>query len=467
MTATLIVLQIATAGAIAWVATRRNVSPVLSVSFAFTFLLWYVAPLATLLIAPDRIIPRMIVPVDDFVRQGVIETAAFLLALLAFAIRPFFRSVTGGRLASYRLTWGRYAMAVLAGALVFVFVRRTMLAITGATYADINAFSVLSEGSSAAGNVGLLAFAEGVLLAFAYACAVTPLRRGKMINLLVWVWIVGASFSVVLIGGRVALIAPVALLIMFLHERRTSKASLFAAYSALFLVTATVGVVVTIAIANARGEERISIAEAEQQSKQVVEGSAIREKLWEAFDHVNLKFDAISAGAVLIDRYGSGVAGMHPYTGALLAFVPRRVMPSKPVPGSADGTNRGTPSRLVAVATLAYDPDTGNVGVSPAAIAMWQFGLFGLVPLVILNVVQLRLINSLLLPRSIATRTLAMFLIGIPTFIGVFSPADLLIMNLERVLAVYAFATLLLYAGAQFGRRPAAAPGTLARQDRG
>lgn len=349
-------------------------------------------------------------------------------------------------------------MAVVAGALVFVFVRREMLALMGATYSEYNSFVVLSEGSSLAGNVGLLAFAENLLLSFVYACAVTPLRRGKLINVLVWVWIAGASVSVVLVGGRLALFASVPLLVMLLHDRRTSAGTLIAAYSALFIVTATAGVIVTIAIANARGSEQITVSEAERQSKEVIQSAALREKLWEAFDHVNLKFDSISAGAVLIDSYGSGVAGMRPYTGALLAFVPRRLMPSKPVPGSVDGTNRGMPSRLVAAATLAFDPDTGNVGVSPAAIAMWQFGLFGLVPLVLLNVLQLRLINSLLLPRSIVTRTLAMFLIGVPTFIGVFSPADMLIMNLERVLAVYAAATLLLYLGGQFGRRPSPRP---------
>jgi hypothetical protein len=453
MIVSLIVLQLVTAAALLWVATRKRVSPVLSVSLVFAFLLWYVAPLATLLIAPERVIPRMIVPVDHFVRQGVIETAAFLLALIGFAVSPLFRSIAGGHLASHRLTWMQYATSVVAGALVFVVVHRSLLAITGSTYSEINSFSVLSEGSSAAAKVGLLVFAEGVLLAFSYACAVTPLRRGKAINLLIWTWIVGGTFSVVLLGGRVALLAPVALLVMRLHEQRTPASTLLAAYGALFVVTATIGVIATIAIANARGEDRITVSEAERQSKDVAESSVVHEKLWEAFDHVNLKFDSISSGALLIDRYRSGVAGMRPYTGALLAFVPRRVLPSKPVPGSIDGTIRGTPSRLVAEATLAYDPDTGNVGVSPAAIAMWQFGLLGLVPLIILNVLQLRVINSLLLPPSIATRTLAMFLIGIPAFTGVFSPADLLIMNLERMLAVYAAATLVLFGARQLRRR--------------
>lgn len=454
MTAALLFLQAATAVALGWMASRKHVSPILAVSFILSFLLWYVAPVATLFVAPDRVLPRMYVSVDAFLRQALIETAAFLLALLGFAAGPrTFRSIVGGRLASHRLTPTQYVCAVVAGALLFLVVRRSILAITGSTYFEINAFNVVSEGSSAAGQVGLLAFAESVLLAFSYACAVTPLPRHKAVNFLVWAWIVGGSLSVVLIGGRLALLTPVALLIMLLHVRHRSRAALAGAYTILFAVTAVVGIVVTIAIANARGEQAITLSEAERQSKIVVgEHSQIRDHLWEAFDHINLKFDRISAGVLLLEKYGVATAGTKPYVGALLALVPRRIVPSKPVPGSVDGTNRGTPSRLAAVA-IGYDPDYGNVGMSPAAIAMWQFGVLGILPLVILNVLQLRLINSLLLPPSIATRTLAMFLLGIPAFEAVFSPADLLIMNLERMIAVYAAATLALSIAA-YVRRP-------------
>jgi hypothetical protein len=454
MTLALILLQLAVAAALVWVATRRNVSPILSVSLVLAFLLWYVAPVATLLIAPERIIPRMAVTEDDFLRQALLETAAFLLTLIAFAVgRRAFRSIVDGRLASERLTPGRYSAAVIAGALVYFIVRHAMLSITGSTYMEINAFNVLAEGSSAAGRLGLLAFAEGVLLAFSYACAVTPSKRGPMINLILWAWIIGGTISVLLVGGRLALLTPAALLLMYLHERRTPAKVLLAVYGGLFVTMATVGVIVTIAIANVRGDAPITVSEAERQSKEIVaDSSFVRERIWEAFDHVNLKFDRISAGKVLVERYGSGVAGAKPYVGALLAFVPRSLMLSKPVPGSVDETNRGTPSRLAAAA-LGYDPDVGNVGVSPAAIAMWQFGSLGLIPLVILNVLKLALINSLLLPRSVFTRTLAMFVIIVPTFEGVFSPADLLIMNTERVLAVYAAATLALYAAAQLRRR--------------
>src|SRR5262249_50255622 len=117
------------------------------------------------------------------------------------------------------------------------------------------------------------------------------------------------------------------------------------------------------------------------------------------------KFDSFSAGAYLVEEFGAGSAGMAPYIGALVALVPRALLPFKPVPGSVDGTYRGHPSRLIATA-IGYDPDSSNVGVSPAAITIWQLGYPGLVLLVLANVIVLKFINSLLLAPSVLTRTL-------------------------------------------------------------
>jgi len=260
----------------------------------------------------------------------------------------------------------------------------------------------------------------------------------------VWLWVIGASMATVMVGGRLALLTPCALLLMALHERHPSRKLMAATYGGVILFAATGGVLLTLVVADIRATDAITLSGISEGSKSIVqERSTLSDKLWEFFDHLNQKFDGISAGAYLVDEFGSAQAGARPYAGAFLAIVPRQIVGAKPVPGSVDGTARGLPSVMVASA-LGYDPEFGNVGVSPAAIALWQFGMLGIIPLVIINYLNLRLINSLLLQRSVATRTLAMFLIGVPAFIGIFGPGEFVIMNAERTLALYVMATLAL-----------------------
>jgi hypothetical protein len=83
------------------------------------------------------------------------------------------------------------------------------------------------------------------------------------------------------------------------------------------------------------------------------------------------------------------------------------------------------------------DPASGNVDVSPAAISIWQLGYLSLVLLVLLNAIHFQLINSLALSHSILLRSLALFLIGIPTLLTLFTTPDTLIMNVQRVALVY------------------------------
>jgi hypothetical protein len=131
------------------------------------------------------------------------------------------------------------------------------------------------------------------------------------------------------------------------------------------------------------------------------------------------------------------------------------------VPGSIDGTYRGTPQRIMA-ADLGYDPDFGNVGVSPAAISIWQFGLLGLVPLIVINALNLRLMNSLLMTRSVFTRMLPVMVLNIPAFTGVYSNGDAILMGAERAFAMYLAVSLGLWL-ASFTMR---APLTVARAAR-
>src|SRR5262249_12241869 len=143
------------------------------------------------------------------------------------------------------------------------------------------------------------------------------------------------------------------------------------------------------------------------------------------------KYDMYLPGLLLIDSDGIAAAGWQPYTGSIVALLPRFILPSKPVPGSANGEYSGHPTRIAA-ALLGMDPLAGNVQVGPAAISLWQLGYPALAGLVLCNVIGFYFINSLLLCPSIVHRALGISMIGIPVFITLFSSVDFWIQSTER-----------------------------------
>jgi hypothetical protein len=450
VTSLLIALLICGVVSISIVVTRRNVSPVLSVALVFAFVLWYVTPVVTTLGAPERRDSHFVVSPDVFVKYAVLETAAFLATVLLFLLGGrSLRVIERGRLAhatvSRRVLWAVVGLGVLA----HIWVRWRIVGVTGTAYDGFNALNVVAAGSDSAAELAPLVFADSLLQAISAACAFTTVRGAPFLRTATWLWISGATLSHVMVGARLALLIPCVLVLMALHERGPSRAVMATVYGSVLVFVSTFGVLLTIVIPEIRGESSITLSEVNRQSRVIITQapSRMRELFWDFFDHLNIKFDSISAGARLVDEFGPAAAGWRAYEGALLAVVPRSVLPFKPVPGSMDGTTRGTPSRLVA-ATLRYDAETGNVGVGPAAISIWQFGAVGLVLLVAVNTMNLRLINALLRPRSLMTRSLAMFLIGVPFFLGVFGPGDFQIMNIERVLVLYVAGTILLHSGA-------------------
>ena len=461
MTAFLLTLMGLAALLLLLVILRKSISPILGVSLAFMYVFWYVTPVVTTGFFWERVARQSMIRYDTFVSYAIIEVAGLVGILLLLTItRPTFRWVTEGKLATMTLSPGMMSLTIVAACAVEVILRRvTWSMVGGGNYFDQNAFSTRYEGTVAAANLGIVFSIEILVRAFLYACAVTPsATRSKLVTILLWSVIIYTSLNEVLIGGRFALLSPCILALMYVHMKRFSRTMLVVTYAASAFFIATIGALILISIADVRGERTVTMQDVTRQSS-LVRGKSLGDQLGDLFFHINLKLDAISSGAFLVQSYGSGVAGIRPYEGAVVSIIPRRILPSKPVPGSVDGTNRGTPARLVPIAQ-GYDVDIANVTVSPAAISVWQFGLLGLIPLVILNYLQLCFINSLLVPPSVFTRTFAMLLLTIPSFGGLIASGDFVIMTAERALAMFFLATLAIAASrAMFGsRQPVARP---------
>jgi len=445
-----VALLVATAAALIWLSSRRNLSPALMTSLAAYFVMWLVTPVVAVLCAWDRITSRwMVVPGDRFLRMAAIEIAAFLATVIWFGLsrRRTYRWITRAGISRWSMPRRLENAAIIAAAVVDILIRRQMLAIVGSTYSEANAFAVTAQGSLAAALLNVLLLFDTVLSSFLMAVLLRRRSEGRApraIVLLVWAWVIGTSLMFVLAGSRLALITPCVLLLVYIHNGAMSRHAIIVAYSAMAIFGLTIGVATALVIGAMRGGSgQLQLSTAAAESKSLFGQQPMSETAWAFYDQIYIKFDGISMGAYLVDRLGR--AGIKPYVGAALAIVPRIILPSKPTPGSIDGTLQGTPPRLIAVA-IGMDPLVGNVGVSSAAMEMWHFGWLGLIPLLLFNLFQWRMINSFLLTPSLVTRTLALYLIAIPSFAGLFTSGDIVVMNCMRMLVLFLGAAVLHYA---------------------
>ena len=244
------------------------------------------------------------------------------------------------------------------------------------------------------------------------------------------------SFSTVLItvafmmssGARISIAAIFFIIIYRLFFITRSKLKVVVnLFITIFLIIAVV-LPILISIERARSSELnlIEIGKNIETNNMVAVSSSIFQK-----------FNSIDAGIKLVDNYGAGTAGMYPYLGSLLIIIPKYFYPNKPISGSINNTYFGTPARLVPLIDNPNDL-TSNVGVSPLAISIWQFGWFlGPLLLLLFTFLNIFFLNNLLNSESLAMNLIAAYLLPLPGFIGVFSSPDLYLKNLVYFFVFY------------------------------
>jgi hypothetical protein len=162
---------------------------------------------------------------------------------------------------------------------------------------------------------------------------------------------------------------------------------------------------------------------------EVVETAYLNDNSRVAAELILGKLDSFTTAAILIQEEGLGSGGINPYIGSLLVFIPRSIMPSRPIAGTTDGTIYTHPTRIVPI-SVGIQSDSLNVGISPLHVAMWHFGYLGFPIFVIAISFYLRAINWLLNSRSFLFNVFGMFSISIPTFADVFPSPDVALKNI-------------------------------------
>lgn len=432
----LLLLQVALLLVIVAIWRNPKVSPFLPTLLLFAILMWFTTPVILTVLFQGHLKTYSFVNYDLFLFYAVLESATLLVTLLfLLSPKPYFKFIVESRLTEIYLN-AKGALLGVGIALGFTFLSAALAAIyMGSSYFDQNAFFFLSEGSNTFNNLGSIAFVQNILNCFCCACFVHVWPRERQ----TW-WLLGALILWSLItvalqapsGARIVMLQPFFLLTLYCQAQTWSPRQKTIVVGVGAVGTIIIGSILSVAIGQARYGDRLKLDDILSSSSKAADQNIASEMA------INLitKFDSFSTGAILVERMGEGRAGVQPYIGALLALIPRAVLPSKPTPGSFDGTIRGYPTRVVAV-QMGMSEEAGNVNVSPASIAVWQFGYFGLLIMILANVLHLYLINSLLLAPSVLFKSLAFFLVGLPALMTIYAPPDILLMNLERICLVF------------------------------
>jgi len=419
---------------------RPGVSRVLSMFLLALAVIWYAAPVLIMAFFRESIMERLVVDYDQIMNYGVIETLAFILSIaFLFRAQPYFPRIASPQWALRTVS----APATVCILLCFIAVSFAGPFVQNASqdsYTKHNASSINAEATSDYNNAGSFELVGMLLTCFGYACLLHPWPRGfsaHLIRILVFGWTAAVSVAQLLSGSRFGIITPLLAFAVYARSQRWSMRKMVASIGLVTFLTIAIGGVALVEVGRARGEHTLSLQSTVLNSIRLSREQGFGSKfgaslLMEAVT----KADRLSTGALLIRYDGYAAAGWQPYIGAFLALVPRQLLPSKPVPGSMDGTYRGHPGR-VAAAAMGMDPASGNVQIGPAAITLWQFGYLGLIGLVLANALQFYVINSLLVSRSLWLTSLALFLVGIPTFLPLFTSPDMVIMNLQRTFVLY------------------------------
>ncbi len=149
-------------------------------------------------------------------------------------------------------------------------------------------------------------------------------------------------------------------------------------------------------------------------------------KKLEDVESVFIKLDSFTNGAILNHTSGYGDGGIMPYVGSALVFIPRFIMPDKPVAGTSDGTIYTHPSRLV-TRSLGIQSDAMNVPSSPLSITFWHFGYYGFAVMILFSFWHLKYLNYLISSPSFVYKTIGIFSLNLPSFTGVFPAPDVIV----------------------------------------
>jgi hypothetical protein len=364
--------------------------------------------------------------------------AVALTVLLALTVpSPFVRIAANARLARWRLDGRLYCFALAMGAAAIAGARLWQFRAAGGDFASLVALNI-SRDREAIGGFTLVSALAGGYLSLALATLAAGGGVSFRTRVLAWVCVTAVAMQNVVVGLRAFLLLPFWGLFLLAgnaepgRRRRSWVTAAAAGVVALVLVPAAaliLGVTRTSSDqtdTGAAGDALEAFTQLEPSERLSLFAAA-----------ANLKFDGITTGATLLALDGPGGGGLRPLTSALLSPIPRILLPSKPVPISANGEQSGVP--FVRAAQRFGAIEAGMVvPVSPAAVTIWELGWIGLFLFVTVNVLVLWLAEAWLRTAAILPGAFAFSLLSYPTFEFALQSPSGLVRDLLRLAIIWA-----------------------------
>jgi len=343
---------------------------------------------------------------DSFIHLYLLESVAI------YGMVVYFFKFQKARLETPALEIDSRAFLILAS--VFVI---DLILMRKVSYLDANDLDL----ATATPDAGIVLFVTSLIGSYLTYCAL--ITKDKVI-LYSSVIIIAYSVSVTLgMGGRMGLTW-----LLFVYAYRALKnAGRLKAINVLIITSIAAG---ALLLASATSQTR-GDAYGVTIDKQIgVSGADLLLNLYQ-------KLNSYETGMQLIEGYGPGSAGMRPYYGSVLFFIPRSIYPDKPIPGSITDDNFGLPSRLVPRLNNPND-SINNVGVSHLAVSIWHWGwILGPIAFVLSGLISLWLLRIVFTSESVGLRVVGINLVPIPGFLYVFPSPDILIKHSVTVGCVY------------------------------
>lgn len=399
------------------------------------FALWYFVPLCLNMLFWDKF-PHHSVPESDYLLIAALEVGAFAAIIFAFlGWKTPIRIIQRSNINRMSVTPTALIGVALATALLATYFYITDA--YGANYLERNAFQTTEAGSSAFERLGPLTMVTQAGLALLCAAIVkrTVPTLSKWITAILIAVILFYNYTQITGGSRIELLYPVIIFGLYALTHKWSRPQVLKTLLIIGPIVAVAISFITVAIESTRTTSS-DATEGVGELTSTIGASDLRDLMVQS---LVTKLDEFSPGAVLLGAFGPGNGGIKTYAGSVLGFLPRYFYSDKPVPGSWDGTYYGTPGRMVA-AYSGSAADYGSTGIGVASIAAWQLGYVNLLFLVFCNVINLRILNTLLTSPSTAAWAAALWSIDLPAMMGLIATPDAILMSLQRL----ALAVLLL-----------------------
>ena len=231
-------------------------------------------------------------------------------------------------------------------------------------------------------------------------------------------------------GGRIYIFGIVIIILYYALLKKRKADIVFGGLVTVFAMA------LLPALASLRGSEQINISDVRSASNSSTASLVMAEVL--------TKTNSVMYGSYLIEKDGIGKWDGKMYTSTIYALIPRFIYPSKPEPGSVDGTQYGLPARASsAYSTVGEYNDIGNNGVPASISSLWGGGWLAYIIEIIFTAYLIFFINGVFYSNRPLFACFVFSLLSFP--VGVLEiPLPTILIALQRDVVIYFIILLLL-----------------------